>query len=125
MTRRQGLRTVRCGAKEAGARNLHSPSLRGFDGFQSPSCTMRRERFGVSKGSSIQEFDTGLGSTVRSAFDFSARVRLFESTSRTRVSTRALAAQPCLNLALAVACAGASHAQRRRSSYGSSLGRSS
>jgi hypothetical protein len=35
-----------------------------------------------------------------SAFDFSARVRLFESTSRTRVCTRALAAQPRLALAV-------------------------
>lgn len=37
-----------------------------------------------------------------SAFDFSARVRLFESTSRTRVCTRAIAAQPRPRLALAV-----------------------
>jgi hypothetical protein len=34
-----------------------------------------------------------------SAFDFSARVRLFESTSRTRVCTRAIAAQPRPRLA--------------------------
>ena len=75
-TRWQGLRTVHCGANEAGARDLHSPSLRGFDGFQSPSCTMRRERW-VST-SSIHEFDPGLGSTV-------LRVRLLGTRSTVRV----------------------------------------
>ena len=79
-----------------------------------------------------------------SAFDFSARVRLFESTSRTRVCTRALvsalAAQPRPRLALAVfpslcwRClvqrwlkrrALPSQAQRRRSSYRSYRERSS
>ena len=79
-----------------------------------------------------------------SAFDFSARVRLFESTSRTGVCTRALvsalAAQPRPRLALAVfpslcwCClvqrwlkrrALPSQAQRRRSSYRSYRERSS
>jgi hypothetical protein len=71
----RGLRTEHFGANEAGARDLHSPSLGGFDGFQSPSCTMRRERR-VSM-SSIHEFDPGLGSILR--------VRLLGTRSTVRV----------------------------------------